>query len=1352
MSHLIPDPNTHRLLSGVLCLLSLLIAVSSVTAGELDGILSPTNAWVVIPSLAREWDFSLHDESGQPALSSPSRSMAIQGAAPYGPDTEVAMEVRFRPGDQSAVLRLLAAPATESGTGGKISLSLNARPGQEDIYWWATDPNGGEPSRGLYALKGVTERSLTWPSQLLQAVEQDMAALPSRADRWIKVRIILRADSYRLYLDDCLLAERRLEGSNTDWTVRFSLSPLVAVRSLIARRAEPEDARFVAVPVGARLNASAINGAPLPRGSLPPAGQTTTVDGVPFMLPPADGEGRNHIDLEPSWLQQGSLEGGFSPKSGSFGGRWAGALNVNPCRIQFRVPNARYSKLHLLAAADDDADQAPIVTAQFYRPLAGFPANFTTRVAPFAAGMQTGTIHHVVLPLDEGALARFANLDYLEFELTKQVRLYRVYPDPGFYSFHQAGLPSSVHVFAATLEKPAIDLDFQPGRFAHIWTAPEQPAYTVSLRNRTDVARKVALELTTVSHDGAAMTRQTASVDVLPSGQEVIHSFELKPERYGHHEVVLTLRDGAEEWVERRSLLYLRADTRERGGWDHGRGILFGMWNWRGGHDTPKGVDVMRMMVALGSESISPRSLSAPYYDEEELAVAREAGMVCHQLTAYPTPSAMQFSPRTLGFDFDPDRPEEMAEKLVAWVRENQIQPSAINRPQDVRVFSEPHIGGITSGNLPLYWGDPEYVMNDEEQERFDSFLERFLVGVPAVKKAFPQAKILLPHGSPLFCVPFLRYSKEAAQYIDGVGIDFAMFERLPEQQLHQCSLHRMWEFWQEWHKAGKAEPDLVQYEGPAIGPVLPGALTEDQRAGHLVRAALLLAAYGVDRQLSLGAPFAPSDYWGTQHYGAGHCNRVPFLNPFVSAAAYATLTRQLNRMNFEKWVPTGSLSVYCLQFKHYETGERVHVLWTVRGTRPVTVGAPKDADVVCCDLMDNDTALGAVDGKVAFEATTLPCFVRGLPASPTIALGAPDHSDSAPGPLAVRMANLGDGAWTLSDEPDSAYTDSNLDYIRRFPGKMTATPVEAPPEQGAKALAVALGAQDKERFVMPYYTSLVPQQPVTISGKASHLGLWVKASSDWGRVVYCLRDANGERWISVGARDKWNCDDTHGWSAFCFDGWRYLRFELPANAAYDSYREAGSTWWGHYGSGDGIVDLPLRIEKIIVERRTHALYVNDLQPTQPDDVLLADLYAEYEADADQTDEAVRLSRLRMPVPADAPEMGNPVAELAASGVLDPLRVRRVTPPDHQYDGTRCHVHFDEVEGAASYDVWVSTREDGRGALCLGKGWTASGGLILGLRPDTDFYVFVIYTDGQGRHAKPSEAFQFRLKDMFAEK
>ena len=80
---------------------------------------------------------------------------------------------------------------------------------------------------------------------------------------------------------------------------------------------------------------------------------------------------------------------------------------------------------------------------------------------------------------------------------------------------------------------------------------------------------------------------------------------------------------------------------------------------------------------------------------------------------------------------------------------------------------------------------------------------------------------------------------------------------------------------------------------------------------------------------------------------------------------------------------------------------------------------------------------------------------------------------------------------------------------------------------------------------------------------------------------------------------------------------------------------------------------------------------------------------------------------------------------------------------------TRCHVAFEPLPGVKSYDVWVSPYADGRGALMLGAGWTESGALIQGLHPETEFYLFIVYTDKDGKASKPAAPFKFVLKNRF---
>lgn len=1325
--------------------------------------------WSVKPVLRAPSDSRVVTSDGRTLLKATARLIVLESQAPLGPGTEVVLRFRLQPpdGKTASVLLQTGLQSLDDRESTGPSLSLSARATQPDQLRWAlAGATRDQRVSGVYAFKGVAEPSLAWPEDLRRTVERDMASLPDLEQRWFRLRLTLTASSLQVYLDDRLLGERQTEKGTHPGHVRVRLSPGTSLATATVRDLARDDVTFLSVPIAGYVNASAIDGRRIAHDRLPARDGRVVIDGVPFLLPAPDAEQRDHIDLEPSWLQVGHLDGGFRSDRGGVGGRWAGALNVNPARLQLRVPNARYAKLHLLAAADSAPDSVPVVTAQFYRPLAGFPVSVESSRVPSLSepGADTAhlpvqledgarcALHLVTLILDEGALSSFADLDHLELELTKRVRLYRTYPDPCYYSTHAAGLPSSVHVYAVTLERPAVDLGFEPDRFAHIWTEPDNPSYTVTLRNRTDAERKVMLELTTLSHDRQARAHQARTVRLPPAPEETRVSFVLEPTAYGYHDVALTMHDGTDIWTEKRSLAYLRADTRERGNWEEGKGILFGMWYWHGGHRTPSGPDVWKVMLAAGTEGICPRTLAPEDLAEDERKLAQDAGMICHRLIRDQEARTTNFNPRKVDVAFDASKPKEMAAALMRSLKASEIKPDRLNRPEYVRFFGEPHVSKATSGNLPCYWGDPQYEMDAEEQANFDTYLAKFLIGAPAVKKEWPHAKVLLPHGNPLFCVPFLRHSPEARRYIDGVGVDIGMFERLPEQQLHQCCLHRLWEFRQEWRKVKTVDPVLVAVEGPCLAPALPGALTHEQLADHIVRSSLIIAGYGVTRQLCLTSPFHSNDWYGEQHYGGGVCNRIPLLNPTKGYAAAATLTRQLNRMNFEKWIPTGSLSVYCLQFKHYKSGELRHVLWTIRGSRTLSLRAPAGARLTVYDQMDNASSPKPRDERVSFTVTPAPCYVHGLPDSPDITLGEPDHSDAQPAQQRALLANLGNGTWQVSPETDEDYATSHVDHVRRFPGRMSAERVAAPAGQGGKALAVRLLKQDKERFIMPYYTSLVPAEPIAIPGKASHLGLWVRAASDWGRVVYCLRDAAGERWISVGAKGKWNCDDMHGWSVFCFDGWRYLRFELPAHSPYDRFREAGTSWWGHYGKGDGIVHLPLRLEKVIVERRSHAMYVNDPQPTGGRDVLLSELYAEYETEADMSERMVQLAQRRMPVPENVPDLPNPMAEFATSGVGRAPKVTAVTPPLHQYDGTRCHVHFDPVQGATAYDVWVSPYPDGRGALRLGSDWTQPGEMIRGLRPDTTFYAFVVCKDADGRCSKPSTPLKFQLEDLFAEK
>jgi len=1152
-------------------------------------------------------------------------------------------------GDAQLVIRFRFVPTQQYAGGISVSAGLKSLEDREpncldfsvsgikgtdsEAVQWSLPALPGERYGlyGTYNVKRIPRDISTYPSMVRTQVERDISSLPSLSERWMSIRYEMRKNDVLIYLDGRMLREVRGDYVNHEGHVRIQAWQGVQISSISVSPLPPKHKKFVTLDISAYLNSSEFMNSSIKEGILRESSEVK-VGNVPFLLPVHE-RGHDHVDLGRSWARFGVLEGGFDGWEGE-NPRWRGALDIDAGRIQFRIPNAPYSKLHLLAAFEGKPDTTSVVTVQFYRPNAGHPVNFKSRVPLFSVKStrcipvslnngRKGYLHLVTIPLEPDGITSFSDLPYLEMELTKETTIYRAFPDPCYYSIHQAGLPSGVHIFAITLEQPLVNVSFEPDNFAHIWTSPEVPSYTVKLTNRSDFSQRIKISLETKSLDRVEKTNFNKSI-ILAAHKTTSIKIPVNLRRYGYHDVKFIINDSDGTRTINRSLAFLHPDTRERGNWEEGKGPIFGFWNWNGAHITPSGIPCFDVMYRAGAESSMTPFVS---YPEEEKKWLQEHHFVTHFL-AYQ----LSMIKEHIGVEWDSTKPEVMKEAVIQSIKKSPLgQPSPLNKPQLAIFFAEPLLGPISYISFPEYFGEPEYVMTDSEQQQYKKYLDMIIIGASVIKQQWPDAKCLIPWGIPTFPIPFLRYSKEATALMDGPALDVVLFERLPEMQIDQVSFAScMWQLKQEWLKTGKEWPNLTAIEGPSVSPAMPGALTQQEEADHFVRAELILNAYGTTRLLGMPTPFACADAWGEQHYGGGMCQKFPILSPKIMYVAFATLTRQLNRMNYVKSIPTGSNSVFCLQYKHYRTGKILHVFWTLRGKREILLDVENNSSLELYDQMDNSIIVVPKNGKVSFTITTSPCYLWGLTHDARITLGYPDHSDSMPSKLRKKLGNPGDGTWKISFQQDSDYETSHYEFVRRFIGRMSISIVKIPEEQGRTGLAVRLERQENERKVMPFYATLIPDKPIIIPGRASHIGIWVKAASDWGRVVYCLRDAKGERWISVGKKDEWNCDDVHSWSRFCFDGWRYLRFEVPGHAPYDCFRLAGTSFWGYYGKGDTIVDLPLTLEKIIIERRTHIIKIDELLPADKQDVIVGEIYAEYEKTKDIGNEAIRLSRLRI--------------------------------------------------------------------------------------------------------------------------
>lgn len=1179
-----------------------------------------------------------------------------------------------------------------------------------------------------------------WPADYRARIEADLATLPDVPDKWLAVRVAVKPGEVRVWLDDRLVAWKSAPGLKVDGTDELVLSPGVQLAGYSVTPWVPTPG-FEPVRLEGYANGKGLLGAvPVKPDGLPHA-EPLVAGGVPFFVPGPDPEGNDHIDVSKSLYRQAN-DATYMP---SYTVRWLGSSHRDPARIQLRIPNRPFDSLYLLAAADGRPDSVPLVSAMFYRPSAGFAETFEgnaplatadgqaeARVPVTLADGRKATLFVVKIPLDPGRLSAFADMDIVEVELTKKAHQYRSYPDPILYGYHQGGLPSSVHVYGLTLGMAPVALAFNPDPFGHVWTAPAVPGYTATLTNNTDADQAGALTVTTRSYDGTETTRQEKPVRVAKGASEPV-KFSVPVKLNGYHDVTATLAIAGKTWAEKRSFVRLAPDTRAEK-WTEGQGALFGYWSYHGGHHTPKAKHHVELMTAAGART----SIGIPVPDHP----------LIKKHWARTSAGAWEVSPQpwTVDEPLDPKKVAEFQKQTVEAFKKQREAIPAQYRPDHVYFFPEPHVSQrLTEGNYPEYWHGEPLRYTAEEQKRLKMFLRSARFATEAVRKEFPDLKVLIPWGDALFVVPLLRAGLPK-NLIDGSGIDTPGFERLPEMQLHQIAVHRLYELRKEYEKFGKPTPQLQYTEGIFV-PTEPGAVSWREQMDIYNRWVLVSMAYGVNRFYSGWFAFDCGNYYGSEHYGGcGVQRRVPYCDPKPAYAAYAAMTDRLDRANFDGWLPTGSLTTYALRFKGPKGP--VYTLWTLRGKRPVTLTLAADGDVSVTDAMNNTRVLKSEGHKVTVVTDPSVLYVTAGPQVLSVAVGEPDHSDAKPAEGAKLLTDLADGTWAFAAERHKTYETGTF-ALTRYPGKFVSA-VEADPVHG-KVLRSTLGKQDTVHELMPWYGVLVPKKPVVLAGTPSHLGVWVKGASDWGRVVYVLKDAKGETWTSIGTQDQYNCDDAHSWSAFNFDGWRYVRFELPGHTGYDSFRKHGTTWWRSDG-GDGVVDLPLALDRVIVEQRSHVLYVNDVQPVASDSVLLGKLYAEYASPADAAPEAVRVSQVRMPPPAFPKELPNPVARWQKEGALDPTAVVKLEPPLDRNDGTTVHIHFKEVPAAKAYHVWVGTRPDGAGAVNMTPGGAKSGVLIGELRPKLPLYFWVTYQDATGKTSKPSAAATITLVDMFGEK
>jgi len=293
----------------------------------------------------------------------------------------------------------------------------------------------------------------------------------------------------------------------------------------------------------------------------------------------------------------------------------------------------------------------------------------------------------------------------------------------------------------------------------------------------------------------------------------------------------------------------------------------------------------------------------------------------------------------------------------------------------------------------------------------------------------------------------------------------------------------------------------------------------------------------------------------------------------------------------------TDSLTLHALEFK--QNDEFVTALWVPRGEKSVRVGFADEAKPTIVDMNGRSVPVAMRGRQATITVSDSPLYLRST--APVAGFNSGVTVIAAP-KLATAEIDL--SHWKLDTAPDAELETAHFDFPRQI-GSITARPVADDVKKNA--LELTLHSQPDLPWPVERYITLRPQQPTLLAGQPESVGVWVKGNSNWGRVLFELRDAKGEKFFSLGAGDSgWNLADWEGETAINFDGWNYISVKLPKNYASGFYQPQQNNW--RSSGGDGVVDYPVQVSKLVVTMRDKIVQVDRLQDVKQPSIRLLGL------------------------------------------------------------------------------------------------------------------------------------------------
>lgn len=1029
-----------------------------------------------------------------------------------------------------------------------------------------------------------------WPPANVKNRDELMAGSGIEPRTWhgrrLRMRAVFDGRNVCLWLEGLFLRRYTLpDNGSRSVALQLSQGDRLAVASVVSRPAEPGG---LYLPVD-------LNSLGNDRFSASPGKSAVRLAAVPFELPQAE---QNQLSLTRAcWIEEAKDPGSYYERYD------AGAPVLGDPRMpMLRVPSADYVAAHLLAACDDDPQHTSRVTLRAgrygysqqvvqYDFFAQVPRRSEPRSPRASSAIDTpaGPLFAVRVPMDTAFAQDVA--DYMDLELTKEIRLARRQPDPARFRYRPLGLPSGVRIAAITLERSPLQMRVGSRESGHAFVEPQWPEFQVRLENITRQPQSFHLQAVAAHRDQRPQTF-TAEGRVEP-GQSTEVALPLAVSRRGYYDLAITLADGSRRKLLTRhtSFAVLPPETRQ-----HRSESPFGTWDFCGGHFTCSDADRVGPLYVKMGLRYGMFNFTAEERARYGVLPGNEAQIVPGGAEAYA-----------------------------------KVQAKHADALPNALIFHEHGISGRHMTRAPdLFRDGPPFALNAEEQQRFQTMFQQSVDAARSVRAKYPQVRLSFGNGALPTKEEFYR-NHFPAELFDAGGNESASFCRMPETQPPDMVANNasIWMDRQMLDAYGYRDKGVTQCYEVGYPCTSPGNLDPQTQSDYFVRHAIHALAWGVPRFRPGCISDVGNSYRFSNWGSCGFCRMMPELNVKPAFVALATMTRVLDGARFERALPCDSGSVYVAECARPD-GAAAYVIWTLRGRRPLTLSVSQEAGWTAIDDQSNESQPTIQHGRITITATPTPTYLVGRGRVSAVQSGTPVYAERPEGKAVVldRIDRRED--WTVE-----ADRNAELEYYNPLtPRRKGDFRFQIMPEQAGRKNVLGITPQPIRhgKDTMPMYAVLAHRQGISIPGTPTEIGLWVHGNSGWGRLMFELVDASGQRWISLGAQQAkegnvwledaipkdmlakfptpgisdWNTEDPWGASRINFDGWRWVAFPLPGNYPGEGHPWPGVSQWRW--DKDGKVHYPLKFTRLIVELQEKTLHFTQFKPVEKPAIYASEL------------------------------------------------------------------------------------------------------------------------------------------------